>query len=197
MIRRACTAIRPAPVVRSRRERGATLVEAMAAGAVFAIGLLGLLAAQTTGAKQNWMASKESRATAIALDALSTVRRWPYPSADDPRLENDAGNDGDSAPSLVSGALTALPEPAAFEHDLNVDAGSIPPLPNAAIDFTEDDAPDFSRLLHVEPLMVGGVQLGITVSVVVAWTEDVGARQVVLPLVKYDPTMNFATIPGI
>jgi type IV pilus assembly protein PilV len=178
-----------------RGERGSTLIEAMAAGAVFAVGLLGLLAAQTMGAKQNWMASKESRATAIARDAANAVRRWPYPSpAADTTLANDPSND---AMVLVSGAIASPPIPASFEHDINADNGLIQALPNAAIDFNNDNNPDFMRLLHVAPLLVNGQPSGITVSVVVAWSADVGWRQVVLPVVKYDPTLNFATIPGI
>jgi type II secretory pathway pseudopilin PulG len=186
-------------ITRARRtrprsaQRGATLIEAMVAGAVFAIGLLGLLAAQTVGAKQNWMASRETRATAIALDALNSVRQWPYPSAADSRLNN---NDANDAAVLVSGSISTLPAPADFELDLNQNPGTFaPPLPITAI----DGAANFKRFLHVAPVLAAdGVSvIGITVSVVVAWPEDLGARQVVFPMVKYDPALNLATIPGI
>jgi hypothetical protein len=175
-------------------ERGATLIEAMVAGAVFAIGLLGLLAAQTVGAKQNWMASREARAAAIAMDAANSVRRWPYPSLADTRLDDIAAN---NEAELVSGTMADRPDPADFEHDLNADSGFVAPLPNAAIDYNRDDAPDFMRLLHVSPIQVGPETVGIMVSVVVAWREDLGYRQVVIPIVKYDPSFNNATVPGI
>lgn len=180
-------------------QRGATLIEAMAAGAVFAIGLLGLLAAQTVGAKQNWMASREGRATALAQDVLSTIRHWPYPDDAADALFND--NTANDSPDvlLVSGAISAVPESPGFEFNINEDdPGDFAlPLPNEAIDLNEDGEPDFMRLLHVRPIVIGADTVGITVSVVVAWREDLGARQVVLPLVKYNPAFNLATIPGI
>jgi len=172
--------------------RGATLIEAMAAAAVLAIGILGLLAAQVIAAKQNGMAARQTRASALAQDAAAAIKRWPY---DDARIANVPGNDG---AILEGGRIAAAPDPADFELDLNEAPGAYaPPVAADAIDYNDDGDPDFQRLVHVEPFMVDGAQNGLVVSVIVAYREELGWRQVVMRQSKYDPALNLATIPAL
>lgn len=182
-----------------RNERGATLVEALAASGVLVIGILGLLASQTVAARQNHMAARQVRASTLAQDAVSAIRRWPY---DDPRLANVTANDTGQRVVLESGPVGENPpDPAHFERDINATSASLatyaPMIGTAALDENGDGVADYRRYLHVAPLMANGMQIGIVATVVVAWRSEFGWRQVVMRQSKYDPAGNLATIPGL
>lgn len=65
------------------RARGFTLIEAMVAMTVMAIGLLGLASLQVVGVRATFMATRMAGASALAQDLAENMNRWPY---DDTRL---------------------------------------------------------------------------------------------------------------
>lgn len=61
-----------------RKARGATLVEAMMALAVFTIGVLGLFSMNNLATGQNAVAKRQSAANGIARDLIDAFERLPY-----------------------------------------------------------------------------------------------------------------------
>lgn len=188
-----------------RASRGATLLEAMIAGAILMIGLLGLLTAQIFAARQNHMAARQMRAAAVARDLASAVQRWDYATEtlSGGRLVN--GVTANDTTTYTSGTLSAAPVAASYDYDVNANWSATlaaPPLSNAAIDHNEDGQPDFQRYLVVAPagaFAAGNTNVvGRRITVVVAWNEAGQWRQVVLFQLKHDPaTVANGNIPGL
>jgi prepilin-type N-terminal cleavage/methylation domain-containing protein len=64
-----------------RAPRGFTLLEAMIALAVMAIGLLGLASLQVVGVRANHLGRKMALASALMRDLAESVQRWDYADA--------------------------------------------------------------------------------------------------------------------
>ncbi|MFY0571647.1 type IV pilus modification PilV family protein [Archangium lansingense] len=60
------------------RSRGFSLVEAMAALAIFSIGLLGVLHMNVLASQQNGLARRQSTASKVARDLVDAFERLPY-----------------------------------------------------------------------------------------------------------------------
>jgi prepilin-type N-terminal cleavage/methylation domain-containing protein len=169
--------------------RGTTLIEVMIAMVVLAIGLIGLLAANVTASQQNSAASRQNRGTAIARDLLSTVSRWDF---NDGRLADIPGN---NAATFTSGRSFTRLSAANFELDVNTSAartGTFDPAPASSVDINGDGLADYDRYLAVVPFTNG-----IRVIATVQWREAGTWRRVSLFDVKYNPTLNRATVPGL
>ncbi|HYO55543.1 type IV pilus modification PilV family protein [Archangium sp.] len=69
------------PTSRASRARGFSLIEAMAALAVFSIGLLGVLHMNVLASQQNGLARRQSTASKIARDLVDSFERLPYDHA--------------------------------------------------------------------------------------------------------------------
>jgi len=65
----------------SSSPRGVTLVEAMAALAVFSIGIVGTLQMSIHASSQNGMASRETTATKLGRDVVESFERLPFDHA--------------------------------------------------------------------------------------------------------------------
>lgn len=177
-----------------RRTRGATILEGMIAMAVLTIGLLGLFAAQVTAANQNASALRKTRAIAIARDAASVVQRMPYADV----TESVAANNPDGASAILkSGIWSGPPDAANFERDLNANIveGMIP---TAALNYYGTSDADYLRYLAVSPVTDSNTNtLGRMARVVVAWRDLGRWNAIVIPVMKYDPASNQATISGL
>lgn len=66
------------PTPRASRVRGFSLVEAMAALAVFSIGILGVLQMNVLASQQNGLARRQSTASKIARDLVDAFERLPF-----------------------------------------------------------------------------------------------------------------------
>jgi prepilin-type N-terminal cleavage/methylation domain-containing protein len=69
------------PAHQERARRGFTLIEALIALAVMAIGLLGLASLQVVGVRANHFGRKMALASALVRDLADTVQRWDYGDA--------------------------------------------------------------------------------------------------------------------
>ena len=177
---------------KSFNRRGGTILEGMIAMAVLAIGLLGLFAAQVTSANQNASALRKTRAIGVAQDVAAVVRRAPYTAIAESVSSN---NPGGTAAVLKSGVWSGPPNSADYEYDLNTTpmTGMITNL-----NFYGDSNADYLRYLAVYPVQdANGNALGRMVRVVVAWRDLGRWNALVLPVMKYDPASNQATIPGL
>ena len=66
------------PTPRARSARGFSLIEAMAALAIFSIGLLGVLHMNVLASQQNGLARRQSTASKVARDLVDAFERLPY-----------------------------------------------------------------------------------------------------------------------
>ena len=66
------------PTSRASRARGFSLIEAMAALAVFSIGILGVLQMNVLASQQNGLARRQSTASTIARDLVDSFERLPF-----------------------------------------------------------------------------------------------------------------------
>lgn len=66
------------PTPRAHRARGFSLIEAMAALAIFSIGLLGVLHMNVLASQQNGLARRQSTASKVARDLVDAFERLPY-----------------------------------------------------------------------------------------------------------------------
>jgi prepilin-type N-terminal cleavage/methylation domain-containing protein len=69
------------PYRRARRARGFSLVEALAALAIFSIGILGVLQMNVLASQQNGLARRQSTASKIARDLVDSFERLPFDHA--------------------------------------------------------------------------------------------------------------------
>jgi prepilin-type N-terminal cleavage/methylation domain-containing protein len=76
-----------APTPRAARARGFSLVEALAALAVFSIGLLGVLHMNVLASQQNGLARRQSTASKVARDLVDAFERLPF---DHPLLSTES-----------------------------------------------------------------------------------------------------------
>jgi prepilin-type N-terminal cleavage/methylation domain-containing protein len=75
------------PSSRVGRARGFSLIEALAALAVFSIGILGVLQMNVLASQQNGLARRQSTASKIARDLVDAFERLPF---DHPLLSNES-----------------------------------------------------------------------------------------------------------
>jgi prepilin-type N-terminal cleavage/methylation domain-containing protein len=75
------------PTRPAARARGFSLVEAMAALAVFSIGILGVLHMNVLASQQNGLARRQSTASKVARDLVDAFERLPF---DHPLLSNES-----------------------------------------------------------------------------------------------------------
>jgi prepilin-type N-terminal cleavage/methylation domain-containing protein len=66
------------PTPRASSARGFSLLEAMAALAIFSIGLLGVLHMNVLASQQNGLARRQSTASKVARDLVDAFERLPY-----------------------------------------------------------------------------------------------------------------------
>jgi type IV pilus assembly protein PilV len=66
---------------RARRARGFSLVEALAALAIFSIGILGVLQMNVLASQQNGLARRQSTASKIGRDLVDSFERLPFDHA--------------------------------------------------------------------------------------------------------------------
>ncbi|WP_375768203.1 prepilin-type N-terminal cleavage/methylation domain-containing protein [Archangium gephyra] len=66
------------PLPRAKSARGFSLIEAMAALAIFSIGLLGVLHMNVLASQQNGLARRQSTASKVARDLVDAFERLPY-----------------------------------------------------------------------------------------------------------------------
>lgn len=98
----------------TRRARGFTLIEAMIALAILAIGLLGTITAMVAAARLDRRFNSRAAAHAVAMELARTIERWDF---SDPRLalvHNHAGA-AFSEPAVTSFSVTPGSPPAIVE----------------------------------------------------------------------------------
>lgn len=75
------------PIAHPRTRRGFSLIEAMAALAVFSIGILGVMQMNVLASQQNGLARRQSTASKIGRDLVDAFERLPF---DHPLLSNES-----------------------------------------------------------------------------------------------------------
>jgi prepilin-type N-terminal cleavage/methylation domain-containing protein len=86
----------------SRRQSGFTLVETLAATAVFVIGVLGFMGAMVAARGSTSWARRDMEASALAADLAGQIELWDYT---DPRLSATTGAPCATDPADTAGAL--------------------------------------------------------------------------------------------
>lgn len=185
-----------------RAPRGFSLIEAMVAMAVLAIGLLGMASLQIVGVRSNQFGGRMARASQLGHDLIEQVQRWDYADTrltalqvvttpTDTVVKNrwDLGR-ADTVPSTVR------PQFGDTAGDANaVTAGALgTTYQGLSNDVDKDGKPDFRRYWNVYDLQVtesGKVTVkGKLVQVIVRWKDASvagGNRQVSMSTFKPDP----------
>jgi prepilin-type N-terminal cleavage/methylation domain-containing protein len=172
-------------MIRRRRARGFTLIEAMMAMLVLLVGATGMVAVYMQGQRMHSDALRATRATAIAQDLLNNVEQWPYANTTGQPLYNRAtGNDADIGDTAFRFETSADPVSDGFadhgEGDLPVNYTG---LPAASL------APFYERFWNVSyPPDAAGVGIdAANIAVIVRWPSGPGWRRVVLMSAKPNP----------
>lgn len=84
---------RPLPPRRRRAERGFSIIEAIIAMSILAIGLIGMAALQIVAVRANQFGSRMGHASALARDLAENAQRWDYADARLAVLETVASAD--------------------------------------------------------------------------------------------------------
>jgi prepilin-type N-terminal cleavage/methylation domain-containing protein len=179
--------------------RGMTLVEVMMALVVLALGLSAAFATVGYASRFQGTASHVEEASAMAQSLLSALMAAPYAAAN---INGDAGtpggslfantttaNDGDIADSAGNFALATLPANS-FDH-IDGEIGAVlgqtmTPLPTIA---NVDGGPplvrnNYQRYWNIAPLPVGQ---GVSIAVIVRWSEGGTWRRTVVVGTRYAP----------
>jgi hypothetical protein len=175
--------------VRTRFERGTTLLEAMIATAVLLIGAMGAISAHKFGLEANSDARKIGRASAVAQDLVEQMALWPW---SDPRLGNaNTANDADLGDTAF--AFQTDPPPADHaEADLTLGGTTFAGLAQAEI----TDGIRFERfwnVAYVDDADGDGVWDLVRIAVIVRWRHGGTAaaprfRRIVAFTSKLNPT---------
>ncbi len=172
----------PSPLPPSPRreegERGFTLIEAMVAMGVMLIGSVGLLGMHGVGVRMNADARVMTRATAIAQDLAAQMQLWSY---DDPRLTN--GNTTNDA-NYTDGDFSFEHDGFVYDHEeAELESQDATLFPWNGLRSAEVTRLSFTRywnVAEVDDVNGFGTADAKRVAVIVRWTQEGGARRVVL-----------------
>ncbi len=147
----------------ARRQRGATLIEAMIAMGVLMLGAAGAAGLQRQSMYFMADSRQATRAGAFAQDLASQVELWEY---DDPRLVNtDAGNDANPTEGLELDAPAVTPDHG--EADLTLGGTTWTGLPAALL--TDNGMERYWNVSYADDSNANGVPDAARVAVIVRW----------------------------
>jgi type II secretory pathway pseudopilin PulG len=167
--------------VRTRLQRGSTLIEAMAAMAVLMIGAAGLVGMQKQSTFFLADARRTTRATAIAQDLLNQIELWDYT---DPRLANtNTANDADVGDSAGLFETQATPP---FDHaEADLGAGW-PGVPTSVL--TANRMERYWNVSYsLDDFNGNGVPDAVRIAVIVRWQVGTSWRKFVMVSTKVNP----------
>jgi prepilin-type N-terminal cleavage/methylation domain-containing protein len=162
-----------------------TLLEVMIALAVLAFGLSGAFATVGYASRFQSTAAHVEEASALAQSLLSVLLAVPYAATGTGGASLFANtsttNDNDIADTAGNFALATLPA-GSFDHvdaDLGATLGqSVIPLPTSRT--------PYQRYWHIAPLPAN-VGQGVTIAVIVRWSESGTWRRTVVVGTRYQP----------
>lgn len=165
------------------RQRGLTLIEAMAALLVMMVGALGMLSLHAQGQKMAGDARRITRATAIAQDLVGQMAFWDYTDA---RLAVGARK-GDAAVGDPTFEFERAATPV-FDHgeaDLTLGGTAWLGIPTA--DLAAAGFERYWNVAYVDDGNGNGVADAVRIGVIVRFPSGSGWRRVALVAVKPNP----------
>lgn len=167
-----------------RRQRGATLLEAMFAMAVLMVGAAGLAGLQRQSAFFMGDGRRAARAAAFGQDLVNQIELWDYA---DGRLSNaSTKNDGDLGDSAGAFESTADPIAAGIADHGEKDLGAS--FTGLAADALRANGMErFWNVATPDDANGNGVPDALRVAVIVRWPAHGGWRKAVFMVTKINP----------
>jgi len=167
----------------TRLQRGATLIEAVAAMAVLMVGAAGLVGLQRQSTFFMGDSRRTTRAAAFAQDLANQIELWDYT---DPRLANtDTSNDADLGDSAFQFEQLSTPPADHGEADLTLGGTVWTGLPSGLMDANGMER--FWNVAYLDDYNANGTPDAVRVAVIVRWPHGAGWRRTVFMVTKVNP----------
>jgi Tfp pilus assembly protein PilV len=169
--------------MRSRFQRGATLIEAVVAMGVLMVGAAGLVGLQRQGTFFMGDSRRTTRAAAFAQDLANQIELWDYT---DPRLANaDTANDADIGDAAFQFEQLAAPPADHGEADLTLGGTTWTGLPSDLLE--ANGMQRYWNVSYPDDYNGNGIPDAARVAVIVRWQHGSGWRRTVFMVTKVNP----------